>query len=389
MEGSRLSSIAKQTACWFRWPALFAALALVALGVGGARQAVAATASSVAANHSSAKQSADASQEKGSVDHVIVHGSSLVGNLEGDSPDRDVYIYLPPSYRTDSARRYPVVYVLHGFTDSASSWFGGKKGWINLQQILDRDISSGAAREMIVVMPNAYTRLEGSFYTHSVVTGDWENFVVHDLVNYIDSHYRTLANRDSRGLAGHSMGGYGTVRLGMTHPEIFSSFYAMSACCLAPAPETAGLASLAASIDAVHTPQEFEAASFGTRANMAIAAAFSPDPSNPPFYFDFPATPAGVVRAPIAAKWAANQPVNFLDQNVQKLRSLRAIAFDVGTRDPLIVQSQMLDAAMNVYKIPHTFETYDGTHVSGIAMRLETKVFPYFSRHLAFGEPEP
>jgi len=85
---------------------------------------------------------------------------------------------------------------------------------------------------MIIVMPNAYTALEGSFYGKSVTTGDWEDFVVSELVEYIDSHYRTIANRTSRGLAGHSMGGYGTVRLGMRRPDVFSSFYALSACCL-------------------------------------------------------------------------------------------------------------------------------------------------------------
>lgn len=371
------------------FPKLLAGIGFFGLFFGSTQFGIAGTASKPPAARSTVQQAAEESPKKGTVAHIVIHGNSLVGNLEGDSPERDVYVYLPPSYQTDPARRYPVVYVLHGFTDSADSWFGAKAAWINLEPILDRDIESGAVREMIVVVPNANTRLEGSFYTKSVVTGDWEDFVVHDLVDYIDRHYRTLANRDSRGLAGHSMGGYGTVRLGMTHPDVFSSFYAMSACCLAPAQDTSGLGRLAAKIEAVHNQQEFEAADFGTRANMAIAAAFSPDPSNPPFYFDFPATQAGALKTEIAAKWAANQPVNFLDQNVQNLRSLHAIAFDVGTRDPLMFQSQKLDAALNAYKIPHAFETYDGTHVSGIAVRLATKVFPYFSKQLKFSEPAP
>lgn len=371
------------------FPALLAGVSILGLVFGGTQRGLAAAASKRPIVRSTTQQSSEDNSKKGSVAHITVHGSSLVGNLEGDSPERDVYVYLPPSYRTDPARRYPVVYVLHGFTDSANSWFGAKAGWINLEPILDRDIASGAVREMIVVVPDANTRLEGSFYTKSVVTGDWEDFIVHDLVDYIDRHYRTLANRDSRGLAGHSMAGYGTVRLGMTHPDVFSSLYAMSACCLAPAQDTSVIGRLAAKIEAVHSQQEFETADFGTRANMAIAAAFSPDPSNPPFYFDFPATQGGVLKPEIAAKWAANQPVNFLDQNVQHLRSLHAIAFEVGTRDPLIFQSEKLDAALNVYKIPHTFETYDGTHVSGIAVRLETKVFPYFSKQLRFSEPAP
>jgi len=98
---------------------------------------------------------------------------------------------------------------------------------------IDRAIASGA-REMIVVMPDAYTIYRGRMYSNSVTTGDWEGFVTRDLVAYIDSHYRTIPARASRGLAGHSMGGYGTIRIGMKYPDIFSSLYAMSACCLTP-----------------------------------------------------------------------------------------------------------------------------------------------------------
>ena len=81
-------------------------------------------------------------------------------------------------------------------------------------------------------MPNAYTLHKGSMYSNSPTTGDWERFVAEDLVAYMDGHYRTLANRMSRGLAGHSMGGYGALRIGMKRPDVFFSLYIMSACCL-------------------------------------------------------------------------------------------------------------------------------------------------------------
>ena len=82
---------------------------------------------------------------------------------------------------------------------------------------------------MIVVMPNARNAFDGSFYTNSPVTGNWEQFIVRDLVNYVDHKYRTLRTRKARGLAGHSMGGYGALRIGMRHPETFSAVYALSA----------------------------------------------------------------------------------------------------------------------------------------------------------------
>src|SRR5215813_3241855 len=172
--------------------------------------------------------------KQGTVERIKVHGKSLEGNLDGDSPDRDVSIYLPPSYITEKNRRYPVVYMLHGFTDDDARWFGMVKHWINFPEVINKALADGKTREMIVVMPNAFTRFKGSMYSNSVTVGDWETFVAKELVDYIDAHYRTLARRESRGLAGHSMGGYGTMRLGMKRPDVFSSVYALSPCCMEP-----------------------------------------------------------------------------------------------------------------------------------------------------------
>ncbi len=87
-------------------------------------------------------------------------------------------------------------------------------------------------KDVIVVMPDAHTRFQGSFYSSSPTTGDWESYVYEELVAYIDSHYRTIADVESRGLAGHSMGGYGTIRIGIKRPDVFSSIYALNPCCL-------------------------------------------------------------------------------------------------------------------------------------------------------------
>ena len=168
----------------------------------------------------------------GTVREITVHGASLEGNLLGDSPDRHVTVYLPPSYAMQPNRRYPVVYMLHGFTDTDFKWFGGAGGWMNLKQVADDAMASGASKEMILVVPNAFNKMHGAFYSDSMTTGDWEDFIAHDLVAYIDQHYRTIARTESRGLAGHSMGGYGTMRIGMEHPDVFSSIYALSPCCL-------------------------------------------------------------------------------------------------------------------------------------------------------------
>jgi S-formylglutathione hydrolase FrmB len=151
----------------------------------------------------------------GHPERIVVHGDSLAGNLAGDTADRPVSVYLPPSYFRDTRRRYPVLYLLHGFTDSDSKWFGLEgKHFVNVPTAADEAVANGVP-EMIIVMPNALNRYGGSFYASSVVIGDWETFVTHELVRYVDAHYRTLARPESRGLAGHSMGGYGALRLGM------------------------------------------------------------------------------------------------------------------------------------------------------------------------------
>src|SRR4051812_28721799 len=161
------------------------------------------------------------------VEQITVHGNSLEGNLEGDTVDRPVIVYLPPSYATDKKRRYPVVYALHGYSIGADQW--SKE--IHVPQTIEGAFSQGA-QEMIVVLPDSKTVHNGSMYSSSVTVGDFERFVSHDLVAYIDAHYRTLANRTSRGLVGHSMGGYGASRIGMKHSDVFGSLYIMSPCCL-------------------------------------------------------------------------------------------------------------------------------------------------------------
>jgi len=213
---------------------------------------------------------------KGSVERIKVHGKSLEGNLEGNPADPDVSVYLPPSYKKESKRRYPVVYLLHGFTDTDAQWYGLVKHWINLPVILDKVFAAGQAQEMIIVTPNAFTRSGGSYYSNSITAGNWEDFVSKELVAYIDAHYRTIAKTSSRGLAGHSMGGYGTIRIGERHPEIFSSIYLLSPCCLAPGSQRS--AEALAKIEAVKTPDDIAKADFMTKAALAYAAAWSPNP---------------------------------------------------------------------------------------------------------------
>ena len=127
------------------------------------------------------------------VDHIKIHGAAL-GNLERDAVDRDATIFLPPSYARNKTRRYPVVYALHGFFIGAEHWTGE----IHVPQTIEGAFAQGA-QEMIVVLPDSKTVYNGSMYSSSATTGDFENYVAHDVVGHVDAHYRTIPKRFSRG----------------------------------------------------------------------------------------------------------------------------------------------------------------------------------------------
>src|SRR5579859_2428846 len=217
------------------------------------------------------------------VEHIKIHGASLEGNLNGEAVDREVIVFLPPSYEKDKKRRYPVVYALHGYSIGAEQWTHE----IHVPQTVEGAFANGS-KEMIVVLPDSKTIYNGSMYSSSATTGDFENYVAHDVVAYIDAHYRTFPNRESRGLVGHSMGGYGASRIGMKHPDVFGSLYIMSPCCMSARPAGPVNPELEKALEAVKTPEDSAKLPFFARAQLASAAAWSPDPKNPPLYLDLP-----------------------------------------------------------------------------------------------------
>jgi S-formylglutathione hydrolase FrmB len=310
------------------------------------------------------------------VEHIKVHGTALEGNLEGDAVDRDVFVFLPPGYAREKSRRYPVVYALHGYSIGAEQWTHE----IHVPQTIEGTFAQGA-KEMIVVLPDSKTLHNGSMYSSSVTTGDFERFVSHDLVAYIDAHYRTIPERSSRGLVGHSMGGYGATRIGMKHSDVFGSLYIMSPCCLSPRPAGPANPEIDKALEAVKTPEDSAKLPFFPRAMLATAAAWSPDPNLPPLYLDLP-TKDGQSQPEVLAKWTANAPLAFVDQYIGALRQYRAIAMDVGDQDGLRVDAGKLHDVLDKYGIVNSFEIYPGTHTSKVADRFQNHVMPFFSKSL-------
>lgn len=314
------------------------------------------------------------------VERIRIHGASLEGNLEGDEVDREALVFLPPGYATEKNRRYPVVYALHGYSIGADQW--SKE--IHVPQTIEGAFSQGS-QDMIVVLPDSKTVHNGSMYSSSVTTGDFEKYIAHDVVAYVDAHYRTLPVRSSRGLVGHSMGGYGATRIGMKHSDVFGSLYIISPCCLTARAAGPVNPDTEKALAAVQTAADSAKLPFGLRAQLASAAAWSPNPKKPPLFLDLP-TKDGVVDPDVIAKWAANAPLAFVDQYAGNLRQYRAIAMDVGDQDGLKAGTTKLHETLEQYGIAHGFEIYSGTHTSAVAVRFQNYVMPFFSKNLCSGK---
>ena len=309
------------------------------------------------------------------VEAVSVHGASLEGNLEGNSADREVMVVLPPSYGSEPERHYPVVYYLHGFAIDGRNFY-------NFMRVPEA-VAANAARghEFIVVIPDTLTRMGGSMYSSSVTTGDFRTFVAQELVAYIDSHYRTIPTRAGRGLAGHSMGGYGTWVIAMDYPESFSSIWAQSACCVSPRMETPESAAAMAAVPF----EDVDGSGFGMRAGLASMVAWSPNPGNPPFHADFPLGEDGAVDPLVIAKWANNSPLAMVASNVPGLKSFTAIGADVGDKDGLVTDDTLIHQELEKFGIAHDWAIYDGDHVNRIGERFSEVVLPFFAEHLEMG----
>jgi len=313
-----------------------------------------------------------------------LHSEALEKNLLGVPADVGFVVYLPPSYDIAPTRRYPVLYLLHGNGGNARRWIDGGYQGLNMKTAMDAAISSGRGKEFIVVMPDANTRYSGSHYVNSSVNGNWADFLARELVRYIDKTYRTIREPASRGLAGHSMGGRGTFFLAATVPGVYGAIYALSPGRMAfeafPAIDDTTWRRVLAISDPTNPPPD-------VRVALGFAAAYSPNPSKPPLFVDFPVQILDnrlKVIGSVFDRWIAKDPITLVAKQPENLRALRAIHFSCGTEDTLIGPNRLMAEVLTKAGLRFTFEEYKGDHSGQIRERIETKVIPMFSSNLAF-----
>ena len=319
-----------------------------------------------------------------------VRSAALRGNPLGDPAERAVAVYLPPSYAASPARRYPVVYLLHGFDGDPDQWAGER---MRLPRAMDSLVAAGAVREMIVVMPDGRNALGGSFFANTAAAGRWEDFLVREVVGHVDGRYRTVRGAAGRGIAGWSMGGHAALRLAGSHPEVFGAAYALSPCCLGGlwadlSADSAAGARVWPEAGRVRGRDDVAGAGFGARLALAIGTMASPDASRPlGVALPYEAGAGGLRRAePAYSRWSAVSADSLAARHGGGFARLRGLAFDAGAEDSfrhIPLSARALADALTRAGIPHAYEPYAGTHGSHVAERLRTRVLPFFSARLA------
>ncbi|HLP36586.1 alpha/beta hydrolase [Lacibacter sp.] len=330
--------------------------------------------------------------------------ASLQNNKADEDPLRQLTVYLPPDYE-QGTQRYPVIYVLHGYggTDSVMM-----SVWINFKKLLDEAIKTGKMRSMIVVAPNSNTKLQGSFYTNSSVTGNWADYIAKDVVQYMDKNFRTIPDRKSRGLCGHSMGGNGALKLGMQFADIFSAVYALSPAVL----DWHGDFSLSSrgfkrisklnneeaivkALDESDKTGDFDA--FYAAVLTAMARVYSPNISNKELLADFPVTYVGdsaVYHPEVINEWEKQFPFHMVDHYLPQLRSLTALKLDWGRNEDfshIPFTSLQFSKKLEAYRIKHFAEEYIGDHgnmLGGFDGRIFNELLPFFEKYLSGGQSQ-
>lgn len=322
------------------------------------------------------------------LDHTQIRATSLAGNKIGISPMRGVSVYLPPDYDTPG-KRFPVIYFLNNMKETETEPFAT----YDAKALLDAAITNGTIGSVIVVTADFSTPLGSSWYVNSPVTGHWQDFMVKELVPYIDGHYRTLATAASRGMAGDRMGGYGAIRFGLTHPEIFGAVYALH-----PVGTGNGVQPMYGRPDwerlqSAKSLAEFDDDLF-SRIFLSIYQAHVPNPEKPPLYVDLSARREnGVVEVDASQTGRLIENfllVNLLPEHAGNLKRLRAFKFDWGRNDSNydhVIANQAFARMLDEYGVTYEAEEYRawwGERTWGKDGRVMTDLLPFFAKNLAF-----
>ena len=300
----------------------------------------------------------------------------LRGNPAGDPHVRVVPVYLPPSYAGARDRRYPVTYVLTGFTGRGRMLLNDNPWAPALPDRMDSLFARGACDEMILVMPDCFTRYGGSQYLNSSATGRYEDHVVQELVPHVDRTWRTLQGPAHRGVMGKSSGGYGALVLAMRHPGVFGAVASHSGdlyfdyCYRGDVPkfcsqiqEAGGLEAWLEAFEAKLQKKHDDLAVLNI---LAMAAAYSPNPGSP-LGIDLPCDlESGAFREDVWSRWLEHDPLRLLERHATALEQARLVFLDCGTRDEFHLHhgARLFSQRLKALGIEHQYEEFPDGHMN-------------------------
>jgi pimeloyl-ACP methyl ester carboxylesterase len=296
-----------------------------------------------------------------------VRGERLAGNLLGDPIEHDVFVYLPPGY-DPTVRRYPTAYLLHAYGQTAAEMVepptDGPRWKPPMEDVLDSVFGRMGVPPMIVVMPDGTSRYGCSQWVDSPVTGHFEQYVVHDVVGFVDANFGTIADALSRGVFGFSSGGVGAWNLASNHPDVFGAMAMLSGDSF---------------LDLTHKflpykylnsiwPDAPDGPIPGNGLSEMVydyAACYSPNSDNPPYFVDLPvAFPSGELRRDVWDRWLGFDPVVNVHDRLDNLRALSGILLDVGINDDYDLQwgHRLLSHHLTLAGITHEATENTGNH---------------------------
>ncbi|MBV8638634.1 MAG: esterase [Candidatus Eremiobacteraeota bacterium] len=273
-----------------------------------------------------------------------IESDALRDNALGDPSARPVIVYTPPGYDAEGSRRYPVLYLLHGYTGDALGIVSGRPWETNAVQWIDRLIRERRMQPAMLVIVDGFTRFGGSQYVNSTQNGDYATYATRDVIGLVDSQYRTIAREGGRAVLGKSSGGFGSMHLVLEYPGVFAAFASHSGDSYFQYAHTRAFPDvqrtlekhnfdIAAFVELFEKKHKRSQSEYVTMEMLGYAAAYSPR-SNKAFDLDLPFDlHTGELRGEVFQRWLSFDPVERVPHHDEELRRLRLRYLDCGRRD--------------------------------------------------------
>jgi S-formylglutathione hydrolase FrmB len=305
---------------------------------------------------------------------ILNHKSEVLrGNPLGDSHERELYVYLPPPYESrDGEKSFPVVYCLTGFTGRGKMLLNDSPLNPNLAERMDKLIDSGKIKPMIVVMPDCFTYYGGSQYINSSATGNYEDYLINEIVPYVDQNFRTVSDRNSRAVMGKSSGGYGALVSAMRHPDVFGLCASHAGdsyfehCYLPDIPKAfrAIKGDPKSFVEKFWAEEKKNKNDFPAFNLLGMSACYSPNP-DAELGFDLPFDlQTGEIDFNIFTQWLDHDPVRLAEKHAGDLKSLRLLYLDAGTSDEfaLDIGARIFVSKLKSLGISYIHEEFNDGH---------------------------